>query len=226
MGKSVAARQIAVAAAAGLHPFAEKRFPPQRVLYIDCENAERLVRRKFRTMIDQTTAMGRRHEHGMLRIILRPAGVALETPEGADWLLEQVRLHEPQLLILGPLYKLHRASANEDVVNRQVLETLDGARSVSGSAIILEAHAGHAQGELSRRRSVRPRGSSMLLGWPEFGYGLQVPDDQVNSKAPTHVFVRNWRGDRDEREWPTALLRSQTGFPWEPVDADVLDSMK
>src|SRR5690606_2357350 len=39
LGKSVLFRQIAVGAAAGIHPFTQRRIDPNRVLYVDVENS-------------------------------------------------------------------------------------------------------------------------------------------------------------------------------------------
>ena len=48
-----------------------------------------------------------------------------------------------------------------------------------------------------------PRGSSALLGWPEFGYGLRWADESTKDRRIVE-FV-SWRGDRDERAWPSML---------------------
>ena len=57
----------------------------------------------------------------------------------------------------------------------------------------------------------RPRGSSSLLGWPEFGYGMSALCDGVVDMLP-------WRGDRDEREWPDRLRKCRDKLRWIPVE--------
>ena len=47
LGKSMVSRQLAIGAAAGIHPFTDVLFEPQRVLFIDCENPVRKSRRRF-----------------------------------------------------------------------------------------------------------------------------------------------------------------------------------
>jgi replicative DNA helicase len=77
----------------------------------------------------------------------------------------------------------------------------------------MEAHAGHAKNGAGER-DFRPRGSSALLGWPEFGFGIVRSKEDPANLAD----VLRWRGDRDEREWPTTLMRGGH-IPWLSVDA-------
>ena len=48
LGKSVLFRQLAVGAAAGVHPFTQQRITPHRVLYVDVENSRKQLRRALR----------------------------------------------------------------------------------------------------------------------------------------------------------------------------------
>ncbi len=81
--------------------------------------------------------------------------------------------------------------------------------------MLIEVHAGHAR-STSGERELRPRGSSALLGWPEFGLGLRRDKDGfVNGRA--HYSLVRWRGDRDARNWPQ-LVRGQQ-WPWEPASS-------
>ena len=83
-----------------------------------------------------------------------------------------------------------------------------------GVALVMEAHAGHAS-DGSGNRGVRPRGSSALMGWPEFGFGIR-PAEEVN----VFDFVA-WRGQREKRDWPERLRRGdrlRAEFPWVPID--------
>ena len=57
-----------------------------------------------------------------------------------------------------------------------------------GLCLLMEAHAGHAKGA-NGTRDLRPRGSSALLGWPEFGFGLD-PHETDNNAA----WWSAWRG--------------------------------
>lgn len=208
LGKSMLIRQLAVTMAAGFQPFSNTRITQQNVLLIDCENTPRQSRRRFRALATAADYAGRRVPDGGLRIIHRPGGIDLTTKNDADWLTEQTTAHKPDALIIGPFYQLHRANLNEELPARKVAAVLDKVRENTNAAIIIEAHAGHAETSLGKR-SVRPTGSSLLLRWPEFGYGLRpASEDSADTLA-----VQAWRGPRDERRWPTHITRSNP-WPW------------
>jgi replicative DNA helicase len=123
--------------------------------------------------------------------------------------------HEPDLMLIGPLYRLIPRAINSDDDAAPLLAALDTIRD-RGIAMLIEAHAGHAANPKGER-DMRPRGSAALMGWPEFGYGLRL-----NRKNPLHVDMVRWRGDRDARGWPAKLGRSNVEggqrWPWRPVD--------
>lgn len=212
LGKSMLVRQLAVCIAAGIHPFRHAtRFDPKRVLIVDCENSERQNRRKFAPIAEAATYLGRRVPDGQLRIIHRPEGIDLTRDEDAAWLHERVTAHKPDVLFIGPFYRLHNANMNDEGPARRVVTVLDSVRALSGCALVTEAHAGH--GEHGKGRSTRPAGSSLLLRWPEFGFGLAPATDETPCKG---VEVRSWRGSRDaDRDWPQGLVWGGKGeMPW------------
>lgn len=209
LGKSMLGRQMAVTIAAGIHPFRHgARIEPKKVLLIDCENSERQSRRRFRPLANASNRFERRVPAGGMRLIHRPSGLDLTRDEDAEWLMERVTAHQPDVLFIGPLYRLHNANMNEELPTRRVLTVLDKARTAVNCALIIEAHAGH--GEYGKNRSVRPTGSSLLMRWPEFGYGI-APSDDTGRK----VDFKQWRGPRDERDWPERLMWGDpNGWPW------------
>lgn len=209
LGKSMMVRQLAVTAAAGLDPFKFTPNPPVNVLVIDCENSEQQGRRRFRPLAAASIKSGRRVPDGGLRLIHRPEGIDLTRDDDAAWLLERVTAHRPDLLMIGPFYRLHAANINEEGPARRTVAVLDAARAKANCALVVEAHAGH--GEHGANRSVRPLGSSLLLRWPEFGYGIKPIAGSDSSGKVKHVKVEPWRGDRDNRDWPTQL---EWGDPW------------
>lgn len=222
LGKSVITRQLAICAAAGVHPFEDHRIDPKRVLFIDCENPDRKSRRAFRDLERKARDNGFPVPEGAFRIIQRPEGIDLTGSEDAAWLLERVTAHSPDLLVIGPFYRLHAADTNEEQAARQVVAALDAARIKADCALITEAHAGHGQGG-SFTRSVRPIGSSLLMRWPEFGYGIVPhPDEQPDEHGRTRrVLVKAWRGPREERHWPLELIwgTHDLDWPWVPANA-------
>lgn len=226
LGKSILLRQMAVAIAAGIHPFDPYRRhgDPMKVLMIDCENSERQSRRKFRPLADATVHMGRPIPTGGLRLIHKPNGIDLTKPDDADWLLERVTAHKPDVLFIGPFYRLHNANMNDELPARKTVAVLDRARTAVDCALVIEAHAGH--GEAGVKRSVRPTGSSLLLRWPEFGYGLSPAVEPPPGDPIRHVKVLPWRGPRDERKWPTHLSWGGPGnFPWRVTNESELTEM-
>ncbi len=210
VGKSTFMRQFAVLSAAGIHPFAFKPMKPTRVLVVDAENSERQWRRATRDLADRALERGVRDPRGNVAlhcVNVMDLTTATDLGRVHKWMDES----QPDLLVLGPLYRMAKGSLNNDEEVQPVLRALDSLRE-RGVAMLIEVHAGHAR-STSGERELRPRGSSALLGWPEFGIGLRRDKDLVNSRA-RYSLVR-WRGDRDARNWPQ-LVRGQQ-WPWEPA---------
>lgn len=119
--------------------------------------------------------------------------------------------YKPDLLYLGPLYKLVPKALNSDDAAAPMILALGSFRE-RGLYLLMEAHAGHTK-SLGGDRDLRPRGASALLGWPEFGFGLRPIEGD-----DTLVSVVKWRGDREQREWPPHLRRGAEGeLPWMPA---------
>jgi RecA-family ATPase len=220
LGKSMITRQLAVCAAAGKHPFTDEPITPQRVLFIDCENPDRKSRRHFRKLERIARGQGVPVPEGALRILQKPAGIDLTREEDAAWLVERVTAHQPTLLVCGPFYRLHATDTNEESSARLVVAALDAARIKADCALITEAHAGHGDGV---NRSVRPTGSSLLMRWPEFGYGIKPLGDADQDGRHRHVAVLPWRGPREERHWPRELMWGTHEFDWPWKAADHLN---
>ena len=227
-GKSLLTRQLAICAAAGLDPFTSAFRPPQSVLYVDCENSKRTSRRHFRGLAYIGEQMcQRRVPEGGLRLIHRPEGLNLAGEDG-PWLENQVAAHKPDLLVVGPLYRLHVVDANEETAARAIVNALDRARLTVNCALLVEAHSPHA--EAGRARPLRPAGSSLFLRWPEFGFGLRPWSAQHAQPARDHgqwerdhvVRVEQWRGPREERDSLPRFLQwvnpgvQWPGMPWSP----------
>lgn len=206
-GKTTMGRQLSILPAAGINPLTFQQIDPLNVLVVDCENRERQWRRKVRPMVAQAERMGRRdpNEH-MHLALLGHINIADERWLGAIHRL--IDRHKPDLMYLGPLYKMSAGALNTDDDAMPVINAMDSIRD-RGVALIVEAHAGHSQGD-GGKRNLRPRGSSAFLGWPEFGFGLRR-DEETGETV-----IERWRGDRDERDWPERLKRGGD-FPWTPV---------
>jgi hypothetical protein len=208
LGKSHWLRQFALHAAAGVHPLdASVRFDPIRTLIVDCENTWSQVRRKLRGATDWLRYLpGAADPTKALMVDCIPR---IDITRDRDL----ARIHhvldewEPAMVVIGPLYRLYPRALQTDDDAAPVLAALDTIRD-RGCALLMEAHAGHAIGK-GGVRDLRPRGSSALLGWPEFGFGMR------NIGTAGYADLVQWRGPREEREWPQRLKKAD-GFRWIP----------
>jgi len=218
LGKSVLCRQLGVQFAAGVHPFREgETFQPLRVLVVDCENSPRQNRRHYGDLAGLSVAKGRRVPDGGLRLIHRPEGIDLTRETDAAWLLERVRAHRPDVMYIGSFYRLHNADVNDEKAARTVVSVLDRCRGIGdGVALLMEAHAGH--GMADGKRMLRPAGASLLMRWPEFGFGIRrAKECDPSDPRPRLVDLEPWRGARDERAWPAGFRHGRPGeWPWMP----------
>lgn len=196
-GKSTLFRQIAVQCARGIHPFTLEPMPPLRVLYIDLENPRSTVRREFRKW---TTV---RPEVGFLEITMWPEGLDLSEKSEQKMLAAHIKEHMPELLMIGPMYKLAPRLTNEDD-SAALAHFIDLLRKALSFTLMIESHQPHesiVDGE--RYRVERPIGSSLWMRWPEFGFCLE-----------DNGTLRPWRGSRDDtRIWPQKLVRGGE-WPW------------
>lgn len=214
-GKTTFARQMAVCLAAGIHPFKLTTIEPLRVLVIDAENSERQWKRAATgittaVLNSQPPADPRTNMHVVCSARL---DVTRESHIGA--IHRKIDEHNPDIVFIGPLYKITSGAINNDDDAAPLLAALDSIRD-RGLAMVIEAHAGkgtNAAGD----RNLAPRGSSALLGWPEFGVGLRLDAEQSDENTRV-VEMSRWRGDRDVRDWPTQLT-SAGPLPWNDEDA-------
>jgi hypothetical protein len=211
-GKSVFLRQLAICAAAGVHPMTQQQCQAMRVLVIDAENSEKQWQRQVVQLADTAWQLGVEDP----RKTLAPSfvsGMNLARTNDLSEIHQWMDEWKPDLVVLGPLYKLS-GGMNNDEEAKPILDALDTIRERNVS-IIIEGHAGHADSR-SQTRDMRPIGSSALLRWPEFGFGLVKPQ---NTGDPFPV--QRWRGDREDRAWPTRMTakryQKSQRLPWEPT---------
>jgi hypothetical protein len=202
-GKSTLIRQLAVQAAAGIHPFTLAPVDPIRVYLLDLENGRRHVRRKMRPL--RLAAADAYKPLPGLHIDVRPEGLDIfGDRDDAEWLVDRVATIRPRLLAVGPVYKLASGDPLAEEPAKVVTAWLDRIRHEVGCAVVLEAHSPYAGN--NKHRPTRPYGASLWSRWPEFGLHL------AKEGRLTH-----WRGARDERGWP-ALLQRCGKWPWTVVE--------
>ena len=210
-GKTTWLRQMAICIAAGIHPINLRHLEhPSNVLVIDAENTEAQWRGATRKMAATAAQYGPRppadhvHIHARGRLDITRDSTLGEIHR----LIDQ---HQPDILLIGPLYKLVPHGINNDDDAAPLITALDSLRD-RGLALLMEAHA-KKQDMSAGARDLAPRGSAALLGWPEFGFGLYPEGDKQTGETFKSRIVR-WRGDRDQgRDWPTELSKGGP-FPW------------
>jgi len=216
-GKAVLMRFLAVHAAAGRDPWNPARFiEPSRVLYVDVENAEssiaHQVRISNRMMIVDIVSEAADNMH----IWHREGGIDLRqrrTQAEFEAVLQKVR---PQIVFAGPLYKMYRRKASEDMEQAALgfVEVLDDLRVRYGFAIMLEHHAPKGNG--GGYREMNPFGSSLFMRWPEFGLTLEPVGHVDPTDDRYEMKVSRFRRDREVADWPDAIIRGapQGNTPW------------
>ncbi len=201
-GKTTMLRQLAVQAAAGVVPFtSEKRCTPARVLMVDCENRESQSKRRFRPLA--ITAGADLDDESRLVVKCRPEGLDLLGQRDQEWLIAHVEANRPDILMLGPLYKLHEDDPTAERPARQLAAFLDKIVVRYRMALIVEAHPpNEAQGF---KRPLRIYGASLWRRWFETGLGITQEDE-------TYKLVQ-WRITRGDGDWPHVLIRGGV-WPW------------
>jgi hypothetical protein len=207
-GKTTFFRQVTILAAAGINPMTFEKIEPIQVQVIDCENTERQWRRKVRPLALKARAQGEVNPLETMNLSF-PGRIDISSEKWLGAVHRLIDENKPDLLAIGPLYKMARSAMNTDDDVAPVLAALDSIRE-RGVALLIEAHAGHSLSGEGGQRNLRPRGSSALLGWPEMGFGLRLDKDD-----PQTTIIERWRGDRDERSWPESVRRGGE-WPWTP----------
>ncbi len=131
VGKTMLARQVAICAAAGIHPFTFQKIPPVRTLTIDLENPERIIRRTSRSIMLQAMkhSGAKQIEAHML---MKPDGLDLTSTKDRVLLESYIEMVKPQLICLGPMYKSFVDSGNRtsEALAIEVAKYLDMIRDV------------------------------------------------------------------------------------------------
>ena len=219
-GKSELAGQLALSFAGGVHPWTGDVLPDGelRVLIVDCENRAGQSRRRYRRIGGAVDSMRGMHQapqidwEKRLRLEIRPSGLNLLDGADVAYLESMVAACSPDLLVLGPLYKLHNTNINDGTAARQMLDVLDRLQERHQFALVTEAHASKGKDDRGVR-GMEPEGSGVFMRWPEFGFGLRRSKDDPMNQAD----VVSWRGQREERDWPSTLIRRYSGLlPWGP----------
>lgn len=213
VGKTMLARQVAICSAAGIHPFTRSRMQPIRTLTIDLENPARIIRRTSAKIMAQARDF-RRVDKVDAHLLIKPAGLDLLSSKDRVLVEDVVDRIQPDLICIGPLYKafVDPGGRTSESVAIEVAKYLDTIRTNYNCALWMEHHA--PLGSTMGGRDLRPFGSAVWSRWPEFGLALE-PDPTAEERY-TYI-VKNFRGERDVRNWPTKMQRD-TVFPFKVLE--------
>lgn len=228
-GKSVIMRQIAACAAAGVHPWTglPSGRPPCRVLHVDAENSRRQIRNGYRMVRRIGSALPGGWEQ---RITVHVRADGLDLPgRDAGWLHQVAAECSPDLIVIGPAYKLMLGDPQKDRDVLALLSVLDSVRIRHNAAMIIEHHSPHGDASFGAQRTVRPYGSSVWRRWPEVGIGVAAHDmskepefiqaEAASWKRPQQLDIIDWRPAREDRDWPSTIGWGAVGeLPWKPYE--------
>ena len=204
-GKSMILRTIAMAASQGVHPFSHREIPPVRALIIDLENPTQAITQTgvpFMNMLRER--VGDNYDESRLKFFRRPGGIEIRKLSDLAEIQREIAAHRPELVCIGPIYKMYRRGANETYEDSAdgAMAVLDKLRTTYDFALVMEHHAAKgAKGE----RELTPMGSQRWMAWPETGISLYK--DEVDK---TMLHVKRFRGDRLQGvDWPDRILRDR-----------------
>ena len=207
-GKSVLTRQIAVCASQGIHPFTHQRIDPIRVLIVDLENPDAAVAETGLPMLRQASiTAGDDYDPSRVRYHQRLDGIDFRSRRDRAQIENEIQIHQPDLLIIGPAYQMLPKkmngghSENDEEATLPVIRAINELRSRYGCAVLIETHKGHGN-------DMRPRGSSLWLGWSEIGIALTPSKEHRGT-----LNLERYRGDRLLNAWPDSISRAQD-WPW------------
>ena len=217
-GKSLMLRTIAMAASQGFHPFSHQRIEPIRALVVDLENPAQAIKQTaepFARHLRLSDPDG--YDDERFRIWRKPGGIEIRRLSDRAELQREIAYHRPDLVCIGPIYKMYRRGTNESYEDSadEAMAVLDDLRTKYEFALILEHHA--AKGRAGEKRDLTPMGSQRWMAWPEIGISLYK-----DAEDPTVLSVQRYRGDRlTGVDWPTTIVRDKTWLldgVWRPAD--------
>lgn len=215
-GKSVLMAQLCLGAAMGVNTLSPtlEQHEPMRVLMLDVENDRLQIKGNIAKVHPYLSEIS-----GGVKPLIEWVDVRdidLSDNVERQKIVKLAKERRPQMLYMGSLYKLAPEGDKADAAFTAISRTVDRIRAETGSAVLLEGHAGH--GMMNDRNGMRPYGSSMWLRWPEFGIGM------AKHRGSGHMKLTTWRGHRsDDRAWPGGLRRGSL-LPWQPIPQDEWDA--
>jgi len=234
-GKTTLALQAIRSVIAG-EPFLDETWKPRRLgraLVVDLEQGEETIKRRL-------TEAGLA-ESDAVDVLWEPDGLSLDSnAEHQRLLYETLRRGRYDLVLLDPLYQLHRGDANNERVAADVVRFVDGWAREFNCSIVVPMHARKPHPEAGRNMTIHDiAGSSTWNRNAEFVLGLQLLSagmsrvwffkDRIGrgpeirkwwglSFKRSEGFTRNYVEDRQERDRQAkAALETEEGATREEI---------
>ena len=127
-GKTTLVRQMAILSAAGINPFTFDDMPPVRVLVIDAENSEKQWRKNTRDVVAKASQrLGADVGQIFPLVCTVDLGISLDITKERDLsaIHDLIDQHQPDMVFIGPLYKITSRAIQTDDEATPVLRALD-----------------------------------------------------------------------------------------------------
>lgn len=202
-GKGVLLRMMCMAAAQGIHPFTQRRMEPIRTLLLDAENPDdaflETAEMLERTLVD---TLGSDYDETRFRTY-QVRGFDLRNKRDLTGFKRELALQQPDLLAVGPLYKLKKKKPGESYEDEAAayIDIFDKIMATYNCGLLVEHHA--KKGDGKSLRGLETMGSELWTAWPDTIYGLRPREENEHN-----LDLENQRGDRvAAMNWPDYIER-------------------
>ena len=221
IGKSVLLRQMAFCCVNGVHPYTGQATEvPREALIVELEAGEWDI---SSSMTKIGFALQRVYDYPSIQdlnwpaLLHRPGGLDLRTPTGFATLEAAIRRARPELVVLGPskYLSVSKPGENYEVAALNLMALLNQLMDRYQFGLVIEAH-------FSRGDHGAPGGSERWVDWPDAGFGIHPPSDDITARLGdgAEMTIKQFRIPRDTDIWiPTQMLRGkQNELPWQVPD--------
>ena len=199
-GKSSLLKMIGMCASQGIQPFTRQDMTPIRVLCVDAENPAANILDTMVPLRETLRARSGVFDEGRFRVWRKPGGMNIRKRRHRTELQREIALHEPDLLLMGPVYKCSRRAPGESYEGAAegFIDVIDDLRTKKNHefAVLLEAHVS------KNTEDFTPQGSIELAQWSELGLALKPEGEFPYRKWD----LEDYRGQRVQGlRWPKWL---------------------
>lgn len=176
---------------------------PYRVLVIDCEQSPRTVKRRLRDAGIQDLEF--------CHYWLIPEGLDISSRHKIDYQVLQSNLEtlRPDVVVIDPLFKLHRGDPNSSELAAQVMSAVDGWRSQFNFGLVIPVHVRKiptAQGATRKISLSDVYGAGTWTWGSEVVVGLERHIDQTGRQSTTMRWLKcRDDGSKFEESWGMVL---------------------